>query len=84
LEIPNDVAVIGFDDIDISSSLAVPLSTIRAPIQELGAQGVDLLCSKIADGSTAPENYRLPVELVVRESTQPSSTTGSPLGSMKN
>jgi len=84
LEIPNDVAVIGFDDIDISSSLAVPLSTIRAPIQELGAQGVDLLCSKIADGSTAPENYRLPVELVVRESTQPSSRAGSPLESMKN
>ena len=67
--IPDDIALIGFDDIDIAASLAVPLSTIRAPIRELGFQGVDLLCEKIAGGVEPPVRRRLPVELVPRRST---------------
>ncbi|WP_460775813.1 LacI family DNA-binding transcriptional regulator [Microbacterium sp. GXF7504] len=62
--VPDDVAVIGYDDIDFAASAVVPLTSVRQPADEIGARAVDLLLSP-GDGPTA---VTLRPELVVRES----------------
>ncbi len=69
LRVPEDLAIIGFDDIDMSSHIEPRLTTVRVYKEELGKlavqQVVDLIHSKARSVVTA----RVPVELVVREST---------------
>jgi DNA-binding LacI/PurR family transcriptional regulator len=70
LRVPNDVSVIGFDDV-LSAQFAVPsLTTIRQPLREMGRMGAETLIEKINDtkGSYPPQVIVEP-ELVVREST---------------
>lgn len=70
VSVPGDVAVIGYDDIDVASSLATPLSTIRQPRYALGRSAADLLLQEARE-STAHEHQRLRFrpELVVRASS---------------
>ena len=69
LRIPQDVAVIGFDDI-ASSSLSTPtLSTVRQPIQEMGAKAAEAIIELILNPETGPQKIVLETELVLREST---------------
>ncbi|WP_040165885.1 LacI family DNA-binding transcriptional regulator [Microbacterium gorillae] len=68
--VPDDVALIGYDDIDYASSAVIPLSSVRQPAMEIGSTAVDLLTG-LADG-TASEPRRHVVfqpELIAREST---------------
>ncbi len=69
LKIPRDIALIGYDDIDIVSFLEVPLTTMRIPKYELGMEGFKLLTKKMAGEADSPQKVILPTELVVREST---------------
>lgn len=66
ISIPNDVSVIGFDDIPLAAQMPVPLTTIRQPMDELGAAAAELLLS----GPDAPTQHQTfsPV-LTIREST---------------
>lgn len=67
--IPEDIALIGYDDIDFAESAVVPLSSIRQPTEALGRTAVELLTEELE--SDAP-SYRAVVftpELVVRQST---------------
>ncbi|GGM80806.1 LacI family transcriptional regulator [Thermopolyspora flexuosa] len=66
-KVPDDVAVIGFDDVPLARHTRPPLTTVRQPIEDLAAVGVRLLLSGIS-GSTPDQNPILPAELVVRES----------------
>lgn len=66
LNVPADIAVIGFDDLPISRHLNPPLTTIRAPIAEAGRIGSEQLISLIRTGRA--DNALLPVELVIRRS----------------
>lgn len=68
LEIPRDVAVAGYDDIDIASFLEVPLTTVRIPKYELGVEGFKLLRKKMTGEISSPKKVILPTELVVRKS----------------
>jgi LacI family transcriptional regulator len=72
LRVPEDVSVIGFDNI---SALAHPaLTTVHQPIQEMGRRAVELLVRLIdgdPDAAAAPARLTLPTSLVVRRSTQP-------------
>jgi LacI family transcriptional regulator len=69
LSIPGDLSVVGFDDMDWTAEFAVPLTTVRQPRPELGANAVRLL-QRIIDQPGRPiEHIVLEPELVVREST---------------
>jgi DNA-binding LacI/PurR family transcriptional regulator len=65
LRVPQDIAVVGFDDIPAAASAQPPLSTLRVDKEGLGRAGVDL----IMRGHEMPQQMVLPVELVVRASS---------------
>lgn len=72
VKVPDDVALIGFDDIDFAASAAVPLSSIRQPAVEMGAAAAQLLLSLIeSPDETKVQHPVLEPELVVRRSTSP-------------
>jgi len=66
--VPDDVAVVGFDDIALSRYSQPPLSTLRVPRRALGAEAADRLITLLAGGTAEP--LELPVSLIVRESSQ--------------
>jgi len=68
LEIPRDVAVVGYDDIDVASFLEVPLTTVRIPKYKLGVEGFKLLKKKVTGKTDSPKKVILPTEFVVRKS----------------
>ena len=70
LRVPEDIALIGYDDIDFASATVVPLSSIRQPAQLIGHTAVDLLLRSIDDPDGDYErSVRFRPELVVRAST---------------
>jgi LacI family transcriptional regulator len=69
VRVPDDVALIGFDDIDFASAAVVPLSSIRQPSQLIGRTALQILLEEAADPSLAPRQVVFQPELVVREST---------------
>lgn len=71
LSIPEDIAVVGFDDVRMSSCLQVPLTTIRSPKEELGRQAMQLLVHMLKDNHNGAETdkRKLDVTLVSRESS---------------
>ncbi len=69
LTIPNDIAVVGFDDIEMSSLMQPRLTTLRVFKEELGRQAVDTLVTMIKNGDTMLVTKHLPVDLIVRESS---------------
>jgi DNA-binding LacI/PurR family transcriptional regulator len=75
LRIPEDVSVVGFDDLPFAQVFAPPLTTIRVDAGELGATAFELLATMMA-GEPAPPGRILPVEFVVRESTAPPPPRG--------
>lgn len=70
LRVPEDLSVVGYDDIPTASFSSPALSTIRAPNRELGAEAARLLLRKIARPDDPPESVLLPVELIIRESSR--------------
>jgi len=70
IRVPDDIALIGYDDIDFASATVVALSSIRQPAEELGSTAVDLLLRQL-DGelAAADRRVRFRPELVVRAST---------------
>lgn len=68
VSIPDDIAVMGFDDLPASAVTEPPLTTIRQPIQRTGATAVELLIDIIENGGEPPRQIKLPTELVIRES----------------
>lgn len=69
LEVPRDVAVVGFDDIPWSTIVTPNLTTIRQRVTEIGHKGVELLLRRFADPAGPFLTVALGVELVVRESS---------------
>ena len=70
IEVPRDVAVIGFDGDDIAEVAAIPLSTIRTSGEAVGETAVDLLLAELGVGGPVPDRRRLvPPTLVARAST---------------
>jgi LacI family transcriptional regulator len=67
LQVPDDLSVIGFDDIPDAASHTPQLSTVRQPLTEMGAAAVRVLLSMMAGGER--EDLRMSAELKAREST---------------
>lgn len=68
LRIPEDVAVVGFDDIPIARQQKVQLTTIRQPITRFGIKAVELLIDLMENGTKPARRIILDTELVIRES----------------
>lgn len=68
LRVPQDLAIVGFDDISLASHLDPPLTTVRMPKYELGRQAMAKLLQIMA-GESPGEEVILPTELVVRRSS---------------
>jgi LacI family transcriptional regulator len=73
LRVPEDIALIGYDDIDFAAATVVPLSSVRQPAALIGYTAVDLLLRELglADDGEGPHERSVlfQPELVVREST---------------
>jgi LacI family transcriptional regulator len=75
VRVPDDLAVVGYDDIEFAAAAAVPLTSVRQPATQMGALAADLLSAETdatAAGSGAEHEHRqvvLQPELVVRAST---------------
>ncbi len=71
VRVPDDIALIGYDDIDFASATVVPLSSIRQPAHEIGYSAADLLLREVSDpGGDHQRAIRFRPKLVVRESTK--------------
>jgi LacI family transcriptional regulator len=69
--VPDDLSVIGFDNVPESALTAPPLTTIDQSIQEMGRRAVELLIGLIEGNAERPGQVTLPTRLVVRQSTGP-------------
>ncbi|HKG23646.1 MAG TPA: LacI family DNA-binding transcriptional regulator [Blastocatellia bacterium] len=71
--VPEDISVIGFDDVDSAAFHNPALTTIRQPLWQMGRLAAETLLQRIADGpgSPYPELVTVEPELVVRQSTAP-------------
>lgn len=75
LRVPEDVSIVGYDDIPVASFLDPPLSTMRQPLSELGARAAAIVVEAIgrrgSDQPAEPERHLLRASLVVRASVRP-------------
>jgi LacI family transcriptional regulator len=78
VDVPGDVAVTGFDDIPMARHLRPQLTTVRQPMQEIGATAFDVLHSMISNGAPAERDVVLPTRLIIRESCGCPSLSTSP------
>ena len=65
VRVPEDVAVVGFDDIFPASLTDPPLTTVHQPMRKIGERGCDRLLERIADPTLRPKVELLPAELVL-------------------
>jgi LacI family transcriptional regulator len=82
LDVPNDIAIVGYDDIEFAAAAAVPLTSVRQPRHLLGKTAADLLLEETQD----PQNHihrqiEFEPDLVVRASTR--SRTGAGTSSQR-
>ena len=68
LRVPEDIAVVGFDDIPPATTSKPPLTTVRQPIQRTGSVAAEMLIDLIEHPDPQPRRIVLPTELVIRTS----------------
>jgi DNA-binding LacI/PurR family transcriptional regulator len=76
LSVPKDLAVVGFDDIDVATMGEPQLTTVAQPQHDLGRVSMEVLLRQLRGESTVPEDIDLPHELRIRESTMGRSPGG--------
>jgi len=69
LRCPDDVSVVGFNDIEFAQDFTPPLTTVRVPMHDMGTEAARTLLEIISSGQREREALRLPVSLIVRGST---------------
>jgi DNA-binding LacI/PurR family transcriptional regulator len=72
LKVPDDIAIVGYDDINLSSMIKPALTTIRQPIKQMAKSAVDLLVEMIETRDlqvNSPKHLMFQMELVIRESS---------------
>jgi LacI family transcriptional regulator len=71
LRCPDDVSVVGFNDMPFAEDFQPPMTTVRAPHYEMGVESARLLLAEIESGAPKAVTVMLPVSLIVRGSTGP-------------
>lgn len=77
--VPEDISIIGFDDIEVCSLVDPPLSTVRQKRHELGRQAIELLLATIG-GCSLHSGHCIKPELVIRNSTASGADTAQTAG----
>ena len=71
MRVPEDISIVGFDNLDIAEYCSTPLTTIHQPRREMGGEAMELML-KILNGKVSRESrITLPHRLIVRDSTRP-------------
>jgi LacI family transcriptional regulator len=71
IRVPEDISIVGYDDIDFAAAAAVPLTSVRQPRQQLGRTAARMLLDEAAaDDAHQHHQVIFEPELVVRQSTQ--------------
>jgi DNA-binding LacI/PurR family transcriptional regulator len=78
VQVPEDLSVVGFDDLRFSGFVRPRLTTVHSPVDRLAAIGVEMLVDRLQRPDLAPRTEVLPVSLVERASTAPPGTRGRP------
>jgi DNA-binding LacI/PurR family transcriptional regulator len=73
-EIPQDISVIGYDDIPLSSYFDPPMTTVRQPMEEFGRIGAQILIEALNNRFFKPQIVRLAPELIIRNTCAPYQT----------
>jgi LacI family transcriptional regulator len=68
LNIPGDIALVGFDDLPIATLSDIQLTTIRQPVVQFGIRAVELLIDMIENGTHPPRHIIMGTELIIRDS----------------
>jgi LacI family transcriptional regulator len=69
LRVPEDISIVGFDDIQAAAFMNPPLTTVRQPLHHIGDLAARILLRRIKEPNPEPEEILAEPELVVREST---------------
>jgi LacI family transcriptional regulator len=69
VDVPEDLAVVGFDDTRMAKMTKPLLTTVHVPMSNMGATAIELLCQRIAEPERKATTVSLPAELVVRDSS---------------
>ena len=70
LRIPDDISIVGFDDIPQAASVYPPLTTVRQPLADMGRVATRMLLQLVDDLNAPAEPVLLPTELIVRQSAR--------------
>jgi DNA-binding LacI/PurR family transcriptional regulator len=71
--VPEDISLVGFDDLFFASYTQPPLTTVRQPRQRMGLLAMEILL-KLMSGQDSAHTIKVPAELIVRESSGPPET----------
>ncbi len=71
LGVPDDIAVVGFDDIEAAGLVEPLLTTIRPPLEDIGAKAIELLFKNIKNKKRKAEEISIKTKLIIRESSKP-------------
>ena len=77
ITVPTQLSLIGFGDYEFTPLLNPPLTTISVPVSELGQISIEKLLRQIKNGNKNNSKEKLPVKLIVRQSTMKVSREGS-------
>ncbi|ALC83597.1 MULTISPECIES: LacI family DNA-binding transcriptional regulator [Bacillus] len=69
LRIPDDIAVMGFDDQPLAELLNPKLTTIKQPVEQMGKKSIEIIIDLLKNPEFKVQTYELPIQLVVRKST---------------
>jgi len=73
LSVPEQISLVGFDDIDLAAYLTPPLTTVQYDAAAVGRAAVKLLLARLDEPTRAPQVVRIPTRLILRASTGPAS-----------
>lgn len=68
IKVPEDMSLVGFDDINITALVDPPLATVRQPLFDMGYKASEILYNKILDKKYPSEKKIFPIELIIRKS----------------
>jgi LacI family transcriptional regulator len=69
IRVPEDISIVGYDDIPFTAQLSVPLTSVARPHWQMGITAAELLLAVLAGEQPAGRHVLLPPELIVRAST---------------
>lgn len=74
LRVPEDLSVVGFDDVPEAVAAIPPLTTVAQPLQQMGMEAVRMLLRLVTEPEASPDHVRLPTRLIERASAAPPRT----------